>query len=106
MGDTVIDGVKSLCIEVASRQSFAKVTMEFMRADIDLVMNAEVVRHGEFPPAAEKMPPNCTTCGVPLGGAATRFGNHQWLCSDCLVSARAKLTPEELEYGRELAKRC
>ena len=46
VGDVELDGVKSLRIEIAGRGSKARVLIE---ADVDIWLDAEVVRYGEFP---------------------------------------------------------
>ena len=46
VGDTQIDGVKSLRFEISGRSGVARVTMEI---EAGLWLDAEVVRHGELP---------------------------------------------------------
>ena len=47
VGGIQIEDVKSLTVEVPNRQAYAKMTMEV--GVLDLRLNAEVVKHGEWP---------------------------------------------------------
>ncbi len=99
LGDTLIDGVKSLRIEFPSRNRRVLISME---VEADIWLDAIVVRYGRMrgegklcakcghytddhtPTCSEggKMPKVCTTCGTPLEGVATRV-DDDWLCVDC-----------------------
>ncbi len=46
VGDTQIDGVKSLRIEISGRTSKALLMIE---VDVDIWLDAEIIRHGELP---------------------------------------------------------
>ncbi len=110
LGDTLIDGVKSLRIDVPGRSRRVQITME---VEADIWLDAIVVRHGRMRgeieicadcghhvhppspdcPAGAKMPHDCTTCGTPLEGVALRV-NDGWLCADCPPPSESpKCTP-------------
>ena len=106
LGDTLVDGVHSLRIDIPGRSRRVQITME---VEADIWLDATVVRHGKMPGEVNicpkcghytdghspdcseggKMPPDCTTCGTALEGVGTRAGD-QWLCANCPTPSEAE----------------